>query len=181
MSELPGRPEMFPYNNAVSSRFCSFSARISPCSDASEIRASLAAFSAVSSRFNRLSSVCIYCVFSSLTAPLYSVFTSRRSAVYRETLSVRRCPHRPVYAAGSPSAAGAFLPPPGHFFRRPSVVIPWRPAVHEPAPAQQDMSAPVHGCRQAVTPATFPVRRTISGFICRPLSSKATSRLARDR
>ncbi|QUI98168.1 hypothetical protein KCP76_26045 (plasmid) [Salmonella enterica subsp. enterica serovar Weltevreden] len=32
-------------------------------------------------------------------------------------------------------------------FRRPSVVLPWQPAVHAPAPAQQDMSAPVHGCR----------------------------------
>lgn len=32
-----------------------------------------------------------------------------------------------------------------------------------------------------VSPATFPVRRAISGFVCLPLSSKATSRLLRER
>ncbi len=84
-SALPGRPKTCPDSSAVS-------ARISPCSNASEVRASLAAFSAVPVRVCRALSLRACCSLSSLISPTCCFRKACSSAAWRVSASVSLFP-----------------------------------------------------------------------------------------
>lgn len=76
----------------VSARFCSFSVRISHCSNASEVRASLVAFSAVPARVCRALSFLACCSLSSLISPACCSRKACSTAAWRVSASVSLFP-----------------------------------------------------------------------------------------